>query len=128
MTSTIDTAVGSDEKLVSERLDQLLSENDPKSTDAKDFLGAQYDLGLAWVHFPEGYGGLGVSPKLQKLVQERVGAAGGPHPYARNPIGYGMGAPTVVTHGTEAQKKRYLRPLFTGEEIWCQLFSEPGAG
>ena len=39
-----------------------------------------------------------------------------------------MGAPTVVTHGSEEQKKRYLRPLFTGEEIWCQLFSEPGAG
>jgi len=39
-----------------------------------------------------------------------------------------MGAPTIVTHGSEAQKKRYLRPLFTGEEVWCQLFSEPGAG
>ena len=39
-----------------------------------------------------------------------------------------MGAPTVVTHGSEAQKARYLRPLFTGEEVWCQLFSEPGAG
>ena len=39
-----------------------------------------------------------------------------------------MGAPTVVTHGSEEQKQRYLRPLFTGEEIWCQLFSEPGAG
>ena len=39
-----------------------------------------------------------------------------------------MGAPTVVTHGTDEQRARYLRPLFTGEEIWCQLFSEPGAG
>ena len=39
-----------------------------------------------------------------------------------------MGAPTVVTHGSEAQRQRYLRPLFTGEEVWCQLFSEPGAG
>src|SRR5947209_8409230 len=39
-----------------------------------------------------------------------------------------MGAPTVMTHGSEAQKQRYLRPLFTGEEIWCQLFSQPGAG
>jgi alkylation response protein AidB-like acyl-CoA dehydrogenase len=46
----------------------------------------------------------------------------------RNVIGYGMVAPTIVTHGTERQKSRYLRPLFTGEEIWCQLFSEPGAG
>ena len=46
----------------------------------------------------------------------------------RNAIGFGMGAPTIVTHGTEEQKQRYLRPLFTGEEMWCQLFSEPGAG
>jgi alkylation response protein AidB-like acyl-CoA dehydrogenase len=46
----------------------------------------------------------------------------------RNPIGYGMCGPTVVVWGSEAQKQRYLRPLFTGEEIWCQLFSEPGAG
>ncbi len=49
-------------------------------------------------------------------------------PYGRNPIGYGMGAPTLVAHGSDAQRARYLRPLFTGEEIWCQLFSEPGAG
>src|SRR5690606_28643136 len=47
---------------------------------------------------------------------------------ARNVIGYGMGAPTVLTHGTEEQKQRWLRPLFTAEEIWCQLFSEPSAG
>jgi alkylation response protein AidB-like acyl-CoA dehydrogenase len=46
----------------------------------------------------------------------------------RNVIGYGMVAPTIVVHGTEQEKSRYLRPLFTGEEVWCQLFSEPGAG
>jgi len=51
-----------------------------------------------------------------------------PIPYARNPIGYGMGAPTLVAHGSDEQRSRYLRPLFTGQEIWCQLFSEPGAG
>src|SRR5687768_1638388 len=117
-----------DEQLVNERLDALLAEHDPKATDARAFLGAQFDAGLAWVHFPEGYGGLGVSPKLQKVVNERIAAAGGPSGYWRNPIGSGMGAPTVVTHGTEAQKQRYLRPLFTGEEVWCQMFSEPGAG
>jgi alkylation response protein AidB-like acyl-CoA dehydrogenase len=117
-----------DEQLVLERLDALLGEHDPKGTDARAFLGAQFDAGLAWVHFPEGYGGLGVSPKLQRVVNERIADAGGPNAYWRNPIGSGMGAPTVVTHGSEEQKKRYLRPLFTGEEIWCQLFSEPGAG
>jgi alkylation response protein AidB-like acyl-CoA dehydrogenase len=117
-----------DEQLVNERLDALLTEHDPKGTDARTFLGAQFDAGLAWVHFPEGYGGLGVSPKLQRTVNERIAAAGGPNSYWRNPIGAGMGAPTVVTHGTEEQKQRYLKALFTAEEIWCQLFSEPGAG
>ncbi len=107
---------------------QLLAEHPPASTPAVEFLGAQFDLGLAWVHFPDGHGGLGLAPKLQKLVAERLHRAGAPHPYPRNPIGYGMGAPTVVTHGSEDQRRRYLRPLFTGEQVWCQLFSEPGAG
>ena len=107
---------------------QLLEELPPKETDRVEFLGRQFDLGLAWVHFPVGHGGLARSPKLQKLVNETLLGAGAPHPYAGNPIGYGMGAPTIVTHGSEEQKTRYLRPLFTGEEVWCQLFSEPGAG
>ena len=80
------------------------------------------------MHFPEGHGGLGLSPKLGTVVGQRLMAAGAPLPYGRNPIGYGMCAPTLVVHGSEAQKERYLRPLFTGEEIWCQMFSEPGAG
>jgi len=130
--SALDTAPSSaattPEDRVNELVDRLLAENDPKTTSVVDFLGAQFDLGLAWVHFPESNGGLGLSPKLQKVVTERLVQAHAPQPYGRNPIGYGMGAPTVVTRGTEAQRKRYLRPLFTGEEVWCQLFSEPGAG
>ncbi|HEX4906704.1 MAG TPA: acyl-CoA dehydrogenase family protein [Acidimicrobiales bacterium] len=114
--------------LVEQKIDQLLAEHDPKTTDAVTFLGAQFDAGLAWVHFPEGNGGLGLSPKLQKVINERLSAAGAPVAYYRNPIGHGMSAPTIVVHGSEDQKQRYLRPLFTGEEIWCQLFSEPGAG
>ena len=121
------TATAAEERVVA-LCDQLLSELDPRTTPAEEFLGRQYDLGLGWVHFPEGYGGLGLSPKLQTLINERLSQAGAPSPYYRNPIGYGMSAPTIVTHGSEEQKQRYLRPLFTGEEIWCQLFSEPGAG
>ena len=109
-------------------IDQLLGELDPKTTPPEEFLGRQFDLGLAWVHFPVGYGGLGLSPGLQKRINERLGDAGAPNAAYRNIIGHGMGAPTIVTHGSEEQKQRYLRPLFTGEEIWCQLFSEPGAG
>ncbi len=107
---------------------QLLAELPPKDTDPVVFLGRQFDLGLAWVHFTEGNGGLGLSPRLQKVINETLVGAGAPIAAFRNVIGHGMGAPTIVTHGTDAQKKRYLRPLFTGEEIWCQLFSEPGAG
>jgi alkylation response protein AidB-like acyl-CoA dehydrogenase len=122
------TLITSDDQRVAELCAQLLQEHDPASTPAAEFLGAQYDLGLAWVHFPEGRGGLGMSPKLQATINARVLAAGAPLPYGRNPIGYGMCAPTIVVHGSEEQKDRYLRPLFTGEEIWCQMFSEPGAG
>ncbi|HEV3225541.1 MAG TPA: acyl-CoA dehydrogenase family protein [Acidimicrobiales bacterium] len=131
--SALDTAPSAtvsspDEQRVYELIDRLVAEHDPKTTSAVDFLGAQYDLGLAWVHFPDGFGGLGMSPKLQKVVNERLAQLGTPTPYGRNPIGYGMGAPTIVTHGSDDQRRRYLRPLFTGEEVWCQLFSEPGAG
>jgi alkylation response protein AidB-like acyl-CoA dehydrogenase len=119
---------GGDEARVLALCEQLLAELPPRQNHPVTFLGRQYDLGLAWVHFPEGYGGLGLSPKLQKLVNETLWRAGAPHAASRNPIGHGMGAPTVVTHGSDAQKRRYLRPLFTNEEIWCQLFSEPGAG
>jgi len=113
---------------VVERTEKLLVDHPPPETPSVDFLGAQFDAGLAWVHFPEGDGGAGGSPQLQRVINEILGKAGAPFSYGRNPIGYGMGAPTVVTHGSEAQRKRYLRPLFTGEEVWCQLFSEPGAG
>ena len=126
--TVVDAAVSAEERLVRDKVAELLADHPPTSVSGTDFLGAQYDAGLAWVHFPEGCGGLGVSPKLQRLVNEEIAAAGGPSPYYRNPIGHGMGAPTVVTHGSDEQKKRYLRPLFTGEEVWCQLFSEPGAG
>jgi alkylation response protein AidB-like acyl-CoA dehydrogenase len=119
---------GGDEARVLALCEELLAELPPREHHPVAFLGRQYDLGLAWVHFPEGYGGLGLSPKLQKLVNETLWRAGAPHAASRNPIGHGMGAPTVVTHGSDAQKRRYLRPLFTNEEIWCQLFSEPGAG
>ena len=109
--------------------EQLLAELDPKPTPAEEFLGRQYDLGLAWVHFPEGYGGLGgVAEAAEADQRDASSPPARPSPAVRNVIGYGMGAPTVVTHGSEEQKQRYLRPLFTGEEIWCQLFSEPGAG
>ncbi len=121
-------AAGTDEATVLDLCKQLLGELPPQDTDAVTFLGRQFDLGLAWVHFPVGQGGLGLSPKLQRTINGALHPAGAPVAAYRNVIGHGMGAPTIVTHGSDEQKQRYLRPLFTGEEVWCQLFSEPGAG
>ena len=128
MTATDAAAPVADEATVRSLCQQLLEELPPKETDPVTFLGRQFDLGLAWVHFPVGHGGLGGSPGLQRTINETLHSAGAPIAAYRNVIGHGMGAPTVVTHGSEDQKERYLRPLFTGEEVWCQLFSEPGAG
>ena len=108
---------------------RLLAEHDPSTTETRRFLEARFDAGLAWVHHPPGEGGLGVDSRLQPLADAELAAAKAPRPDAtRNIIGLGMAAPTVATHGTPEQRRRYLRPLFSGEEIWCQLFSEPGAG
>jgi alkylation response protein AidB-like acyl-CoA dehydrogenase len=110
-------------------IDRLLADHDPATTDDVTFWGAQFDGGLAWVNFPVGRGGLAVPPSYQSRVAARLEAAGAPGGnVARNIIGYGMGGPTVLTHGTPEQQDRWLRPLFTAEEVWCQLFSEPAAG
>jgi alkylation response protein AidB-like acyl-CoA dehydrogenase len=113
---------------VAERLEQLLAAAADASRDLPTFRGIQFDLGLAWVHFPVGSGGLGIDPELQQLVDARLAEHGISDGYLDNPLGIGMVAPTMVTHGTDAQRARYLRPIFTAAEIWCQLFSEPGAG
>jgi alkylation response protein AidB-like acyl-CoA dehydrogenase len=102
---------------------------DAKDTDADRALReARFDDGLAVVHFGQGYGGRGLDSSLQAVVDRMFADAGCPDLMTRNVIGLGMALPTVYAHGTEAQKRRYLRPCFSGEEIWCQLFSEPGAG
>ncbi|HEY6295453.1 MAG TPA: acyl-CoA dehydrogenase family protein [Streptosporangiaceae bacterium] len=107
----------------------FLAEHDPGQTPAQDWLNARFDAGLAWVHYPEGLGGLGVSRSLQHIVDAEFATAGAPdNNSGRNAIGLGMAAPTILAYGTEEQQKRWLRELWTGREVWCQLFSEPGAG
>ncbi len=103
----------------------------PRSGDVgadRAFRGARFDAGLAVVNFAPGSGGRGSDASLQPLVEQRFTEAGAADHTARNVIGLGMALPTVHAHGTDEQTARYLRPGFTGEEIWCQLFSEPGAG
>ncbi|MEU6347500.1 acyl-CoA dehydrogenase family protein [Streptomyces sp. NPDC046977] len=112
-----------------ERVRALLASYDPAATGRLDFLRARFDAGLAWVHYPEGLGGLGAPRALQAVVDAELTAAGAPDNEPRRiGIGLGMAAPTVLRYGTEEHKSRFLRPLWTGEEVWCQLFSEPGAG
>ncbi|MBC6463650.1 acyl-CoA dehydrogenase family protein [Actinomadura sp. HBU206391] len=111
------------------RVREFLDTRDPGSTEPQEFLRARFDAGLAWVHFPAGLGGLGAPRALQSVVDDAFAAAGAPRNQPeRNAIGLGMAAPTILRFGTDEQKSRFLRPLWTGEDIWCQLFSEPGAG
>ncbi|GHE79348.1 acyl-CoA dehydrogenase [Amycolatopsis deserti] len=108
---------------------QVVRDHDPRSVPLTEFFGACFDAGLSWVHFPEGQGGLGVPRGLQAVADAIFQAAGAPNPFSLNPIGYGMAAPTVQEHAQSDELKRaWLRPLATNEHIWCQLFSEPGAG
>jgi alkylation response protein AidB-like acyl-CoA dehydrogenase len=113
--------------LVDQAIEKLLAVADPKSMEGRELRGLQYDHGLAWVHFPEGSGGLGVRPELQRRVETKLRSVGFPAP---EPVSFflALAGPTIVTHGTREQHDRFLRPMFTGEERWCQLFSEPGAG
>ncbi|MEO3808211.1 acyl-CoA dehydrogenase family protein [Sphaerisporangium sp. B11E5] len=121
------TAVTVDEAALKERAREFLAGHDPAAMERLEFLRARYDAGLAWVHFPPGLGGLGAPRGLQVVVEREFD--GTPQlDVGKQGIGLGMAAPTVLTFGTEEQKHRFLRPLWTGEEIWCQLFSEPGAG
>jgi alkylation response protein AidB-like acyl-CoA dehydrogenase len=108
---------------------RVVADHDPKNVPIPEFLGACYDAGLSWVHFPEGFGGLGLSRGVQAVADRILQGAGGPVPLGLNPMGYGMAAPTVREHAqSDDLKKALLRPLATTEDIWCQLFSEPGAG
>ncbi len=79
--------------------------------------------GLAW---PREYGGRGAGLIEQIIFQEELARAGSPQ--LVNLLALSMVGPLIIDHGTEAQKKRYLKPILTAEEIWCQGFSEPGAG
>jgi alkylation response protein AidB-like acyl-CoA dehydrogenase len=83
------------------------------------------ESGYVVPHWPRPWG-LDAGPIEQLVIDEELARAGVRRP--DNPIGIGWAGPTIVLAGTPEQKERYLRPLLSGEEVWCQLFSEPGAG
>jgi alkylation response protein AidB-like acyl-CoA dehydrogenase len=86
-----------------------------------------YDGGWAGLSWPKEYGGQALSPLEQLLFHEEYFAAGAPD-MIDIAIGLNLAGPTLIHHGTEAQKKRFLDPILRGDEVWCQGFSEPGAG
>jgi alkylation response protein AidB-like acyl-CoA dehydrogenase len=120
--------IASDEAAVERLVKDFLTEHPPETTDDRELRAARFDAGLAYVHFDKGFGGLGLDSSLHPMVEQLFLDAGCEDWLPRNVIGLGMAAQTVHTHGTDEQRAQYLKPLFTGEEIWCQLFSEPGAG
>ncbi|GAB3379526.1 acyl-CoA dehydrogenase family protein [Amycolatopsis echigonensis] len=85
-----------------------------------------FDAGYAGLSWPAEYGGRGVDEKLRAVFTDETDRAGAPE--RLNIIGEDFAGPTIAGFGTDAQKERFLRPILTGEEIWCQLFSEPEAG
>jgi alkylation response protein AidB-like acyl-CoA dehydrogenase len=85
-----------------------------------------HDAGWAGVSWPTEYGGRGATLVEQAIYNEEFVRAQAPS--AANVLGLAMGGPTVIAHGTDEQKRRYLEPILSAEEIWCQGFSEPGSG
>jgi alkylation response protein AidB-like acyl-CoA dehydrogenase len=97
-----------------------------KVRDRKRWQCLLYEAGFVGVTWPKEYGGQGGTPMQQAIVGQELARADAATLIAG--IGLGMAGPTLIAHGTEEQKRRYLKPLLRADEIWCQLFSEPAAG
>src|SRR4051812_38341333 len=110
-----------EEVAVRNAVDRLLL--DAAGLDGREVWGAAFDAGLSRVDFPVGLGGLGVRPELQWIVDDALRGAGVPVSFPQNISGQAVVAPVVAAFGTPDQQTRYLRPIYTCDEIWCQLFS-----
>jgi len=111
----------------------LPPDDDPRRSVVREWLANHpdptahqlHDAGYVVPHWPAPHG-LGADAMHQIVIDDELRRAGVSRP--NNPIGIGWAAPTIALAGTEEQKERYLDPIFTGEEFWCQMFSEPDAG
>jgi alkylation response protein AidB-like acyl-CoA dehydrogenase len=132
----VDFDLSAEEKGFRDEVRAWLKANKPREDgngDMKSFIENRrawqrtlYDAGYVGLTWPKEYGGRGRTFMDQLIFNDEMILAHAPEPI--NVIGLGMGGPVVIAHGTEEQKKRYLPPLLSGEEIWCQGFSEPNAG
>ncbi|MGH2728478.1 MAG: acyl-CoA dehydrogenase family protein, partial [Actinomycetota bacterium] len=92
----------------------------------KAWQGRLHEGGWAGISWPKEYGGRGATLIEQAIYNQEVARQKAPPPI--NVIGLGMAGPTIIAHGSHEQKQRFLEPILSAEEIWCQGFSEPGAG
>ncbi|HEX8958426.1 MAG TPA: acyl-CoA dehydrogenase family protein [Solirubrobacterales bacterium] len=92
----------------------------------REWQGKLHEAGWAGISWPQEYGGRGATLIEQAIFAGEMARAEAPSP--ANVLGLAMGGPVVIAHGTEEQKRRYLEPILSAEEIWCQGFSEPESG
>jgi len=109
------------------------AEGDTRAEGQKAFIESRrawqrklHEAGYVGITWPKEYGGRGAGFMEQLIFNDEMILAKAPEPI--NVLGLGMGGPVIIAHGTEEQKQRYLKPILSAEEIWCQGFSEPNAG
>jgi alkylation response protein AidB-like acyl-CoA dehydrogenase len=131
----VDLTLSPQEEAFRDELRAWLEENHPGEEPAGDEASFEFrrawqrklaDAGYAGLSWPKEYGGRGATLVEQAIFGEEIARAKAPQ--MANVLGLAMGGPVVIAHGTEEQKERYLQPILTAEEIWCQGFSEPEAG
>ena len=135
MRALLDLTLSPNEQAFRDELRSWLSENHPGDEPTGDEAAFQFrrewqrklhDAGWAGVSWPKEYGGRGATQIEQAIFGEEMARAKAPSP--ANVLGLVMGGPVVIAHGSDEQKQRYLEPILSGEEIWCQGFSEPDSG
>ena len=135
MSARVDLTLSPNEQVFRDELRDWLSENHPGEEPAGD--EAAFTFRIAWqkqlhaagyagLSWPEEYGGKGATLIEQAIYGEEMARAKAPS--TANVLGLVMGGPVVIAHGTDEQKQRYLEPILSAEEIWCQGFSEPDSG
>ena len=131
----MDLTLTSDEQAFRDEVRAWLDEHhpgpEPEGEEAKfefrrAWQGKLHEAGWAGISWPKEYGGRGASLIEQAIFSEEMARSKAPQP--ANVLGLVMGGPVVIAHGSEDQKERFLEPILSGEEIWCQGFSEPESG
>src|SRR5919112_1016523 len=131
----MDLTLSPQEEAFRDELREWLGANHPGEEPEGDEAGFEFrkewqrklaDAGWAGISWPKEYGGRGATLIEQAIFNEEIVRAKAPQ--VANVLGLVMGGPVVIAHGTEEQKQRYLKPILTAEEIWCQGFSEPESG